>query len=129
MTEPQLRPGYATFMAAYGAGLTPEGWLALTEAQSPYYPKLARTLSGGAVIVVKHSAEAAPAPHRPFTTSETATGENEQIADALMISLAMIVRHELLDGCPQRGLAGGHATTTESANVVCRNDSASNVHP
>ena len=31
MKEPQLRPGYATFMAAYGAGLTPEGWLALTE--------------------------------------------------------------------------------------------------
>jgi hypothetical protein len=31
MKEPQLRPGYATFMAAYGAGLTTEGWLALTE--------------------------------------------------------------------------------------------------
>jgi hypothetical protein len=85
--------------------------------------KLARTLSGGAVIV-KHSAEAAPAPHRSVTTSETATGENKQIADALMISLAMIVRHELLDGCPQRSLAGGHTTTTENANAVGRNDSA-----
>ena len=67
--------------------------------------KLRRTLSGGAVIVVEHSAEAAPASHRSVTTSETGIRENEQIADALVISLAVIVRHELANGCPQRVLA------------------------
>jgi hypothetical protein len=36
---------------------------------------------------------------------ETGVGKNEQVADALMISLAVIVRDELSNRCPQRLLS------------------------
>ena len=60
--------------------------------------------SGRPVIVVEHSAEAASTSDRPIAVGETGIRENEQITDALMISLAMIMRDELPNGCAQRAL-------------------------
>ena len=62
-------------------------------------------MSGGPVIIIEHSAEAASASNRSATIDETGVGEKEQVADALMISLAMIVRDELSNRCPQRLLS------------------------
>ena len=61
-------------------------------------------MSGGPVIIIEHSAEAASASNRSAMVGQTRVGENERVADALMIALAVIVRDELPNGCPQRVL-------------------------
>jgi hypothetical protein len=63
-------------------------------------------LSGGPVIIIEHSAEAVSASNRSAMIDETGVRENEQVADALMISLAVIVLDELSNGCPRRLLSG-----------------------
>ena len=66
--------------------------------------KLVRTLSGGAVIVVKHSAEAASTSDCSVAPGELGIRGNDKVADALMISLAVIVRHELRPTSDHTGL-------------------------
>jgi DDE domain len=57
-------------------------------------------LSCRPVIVVEHSSEALPASNRPAAICIEAIRHDQQIPDALVVSLAVIVRHELADGFP-----------------------------
>jgi hypothetical protein len=57
------------------------------------------------VIVFEHSAEALSASDRSVAMCETAIRNNEQITDALMVPLAMIVDNELPNGLPQRAFS------------------------
>ena len=62
----------------------------------------ARTLSGGPVIVVEQAAEAASALDRSAPVGETGIREDEQIANALMISLTVIMCDEFPNRCAKR---------------------------
>jgi hypothetical protein len=62
----------------------------------------ARTLSGGPVIVVEQSAETASALDRSAPVRETGIREDEPIANALMISLTVIMRDEFPNCCAKR---------------------------
>ena len=56
----------------------------------------------GPVIIVEHSAQAAVFSHGPSAIlRRTGRGENKYIADALMVSLVMIIRHKFPDGDSQ----------------------------
>ena len=62
----------------------------------PYYPEIG--LSGGSVIVVKHSAEMTLLSNGSMPNGGASPRNDEQIADALVISLGVIVRDEFADG-------------------------------
>jgi len=54
-----------------------------------------RGVSGRAFIVGEHAAQAASAQDRSLSVFEAGGRKNEYIADALMISLGMVIRDEL----------------------------------
>ena len=62
-------------------------------------------VSGDSVIVVKHSAETARASNGPMLSGGESPRNDEQIADALVISLGVIVRDEFADGGSQAFLS------------------------
>lgn len=53
------------------------------------------------MIVIEHSTESAPASDRSVVIEEAAIGNDESVSDALVVSLAMIVRDELPNGSSQ----------------------------
>ena len=57
------------------------------------------------MIVIEHSTKPAPASDRSVVIDEAALRNDEPVADALVVSLAMIVRDELPNGCPQCSLS------------------------
>jgi hypothetical protein len=61
--------------------------------------------SRGPIIIIEHSTEATAASNRCGAISETDLRVNENISDALMVSLAVIVSNELSHGVPQRVLS------------------------
>ena len=80
------------------------------DALVPAYPAISRNwnaspLSGGPVIVVEQAAEAASALDRSAPVGETGIREDEQIANALMISLTVIMREEFPNRCAKRAFS------------------------
>ena len=67
----------------------------------PYCPKSGR-LFGGVVIKAQHPAEPQSSFHRATSCPYGLLASDEPIIQALMISLRVIVRHELAHGTPQR---------------------------
>ena len=67
-------------------------------AERPYYPKTELASSDRSALVVKHSAKTALASNGSMVKGDASLRNDEPIADALVISLGVIVRDELADG-------------------------------
>jgi len=62
-------------------------------------------VSGSTFVVVKHSAETLSAANGPCRVAGKMVTDNEQISDALMISVAVVMRHEIPNCLSETGLS------------------------
>ena len=75
--------------------------------------KLKRRVHHAARSIIEQSSEAAAASNLPGAISEIDLRKKEHITDALMVSLAVVMRNELPNGDPQRTLSEqNHALQT-----------------
>ena len=64
------------------------------------------TLSGRRpIVVVQHAAQSLPLLYRTARSQVTRLGKNDSISQPLMVSFAMMVRHEISDGRLERPLS------------------------
>src|SRR4051794_32863048 len=61
-----------------------------------------RILCGRAIVVVQHTAQSLPPLYRTRASHMTGLGKNDSIGQPLVVSLAMIMRHEISNGRLER---------------------------
>src|SRR5215472_13162614 len=60
---------------------------------------------GGPVVVVEHAAQSSASLDNAGTADSGGVWENQLVAQTLMVALAVIVRNEVLNSCPQRAFS------------------------
>jgi hypothetical protein len=68
----------------------------------PYAKSRTGDSGGDAMIIVQHSAQTFAALHRARVREMNCVRLNQSVVQTLMVPLAVIMSHEVLNGCPQR---------------------------
>src|SRR5215469_14826621 len=60
---------------------------------------------GGLVVVVEHAAQSFASLDNAGTADSGGVWENQSVAQTLMVTLAVVMGHEVLNSCPQRAFS------------------------